>query len=191
MDADLHVAMFGRCIQNTATLHLVTYPINEIHARERSCLGNEQWTKCHPTHALTGVGVLAKGHRFFEQANRTDYDVILERVMAPLRDLVKKCTAVSQKYSFFPIADICNHLILVDNPALPRTTRAELEEGIRTVNNQLLNVNAHQLHDIPALLLVAGGKKKAGALRQILNSSEFKTRIICIDQALAREITRD
>jgi DNA-binding transcriptional regulator LsrR (DeoR family) len=192
MDADLHTALFGLCVQHIATLHLVTYPIGESGgARERSCLGAKQWAECHPTHALTGVGVLADGHRFFEQGKGGEYDPILEPVIKDLQALVKKSIEVYKKCGCYSVADICNLLIPIEDPRIPRGDRDELGVLIKNVNVKLLNVSWEQLSEIPALLIVAGGKKKASALRQILDSKDLKTRIICVDQELAEEILRD
>lgn len=191
MDADLHTALFGLCVQHIATLHLVTYPISEAGAKERSCLGPKQWRACHPTHALTGIGVLAEGHRFFEQGKGGTYDSIWDPVIDDLQELVGECKRISTDYGCDPVADICNHLILVDCPDVPTEEKNTLRKLVDHMNEKLLNVSAEQLSEISNLMIVAGGKRKARALKQILRSESFKTRIICIDEELAAEITKN
>jgi hypothetical protein len=62
--------MFGSCVENIATLHLVNDPIRAMQYREFTCPGAKQRAKCRLTHALVGIGVLAEGHRFVVQAER-------------------------------------------------------------------------------------------------------------------------
>jgi DNA-binding transcriptional regulator LsrR (DeoR family) len=193
MDADLHAAMFAaRCVQNAVTLHLVSYPATSPDARENTCLGRTQWANCHPTHALAGIGVLAEGHRFFDEfSGEADPDPILDNVRDPLSELVDLCSNIASQRGIYPVADLGNCLFLVDHSDIVEAERKRLDELIRSVNERLLNVTGDQLRDIQALLIVAGGKRKADALRYILDSQRaFKTRIICIDQTLAEELLR-
>jgi hypothetical protein len=192
MDADFHVGSFGSCVQGSATLHLVSYPITAGGQRKLTCLGAEQWGKCRPTHAIVGIGVLAAGHRFVELARQRDSQVnpVYRTLLGPLRTLVDLCEQVSRKYHYCPVADICNQLILIENPELPAGLRDRIREGMDGVNRLLLNVAVEQLGEIPNLLIVAGGKRKSGALRQILSSPGLNVRIVCIDQALASELVQ-
>jgi DNA-binding transcriptional regulator LsrR (DeoR family) len=192
LDADLHVCLFGMCIRHSATLHLVTHPITAQNARTYTCLGEEQWPRLHCSHAVIGVGVLAEGHRFYEEAKAKTPDPILEPILPALRTLVDLCDTVTQSDpSHYPVADICNHLFLVDKEGLPAGVRQKLSDNITIVNNCLLNVSETQLQEVGAILLVAGTRKKAAPMRQLLNSPSFKIRIISVDSTLAEELARN
>lgn len=191
LDGDLHIALFGMCIQHTATLHLVTHPITARGALGATCLGEEEWKQLCPSHALIGVGVLAEGHRFYEEAKAKKPDPILEPIIKPLEALVDACDKIRQaEPSYYAVADICNHLFLVEKEGLSDTLRQELSSNIEAVNSCLLNVSETQLHDVGAILLVAGGRKKARPTRQLLSSPLFKIRIICTDSGMADEMMR-
>ncbi|MEK7996461.1 MAG: hypothetical protein AAB403_21885 [Planctomycetota bacterium] len=191
LDADLHVALFGMCIQHEATLHLTTHPITACDARDLTYLGKKHWAQHHPTHALVGVGVLADGHRFYEEAKSEKPDPILEKIIQPLRRLVTLCDSVrgmDPSPGYYPVADICNHLFFVDRGDLSDTIRKEILANIEEVNKRLLNVSEEQLNDVGAILLVAGSRKKAAAIHQLLDSPAFKIRMICTDSRTAEDL---
>ena len=198
MDADFHVGMFAPCVENTATLHLVNYPISAVQYREFTCLGVQQWGKCCPTHAVVGIGVLAEGHRFVVQAERNrlagqknsskKLDAVYTPIIGVLTDLVENCQDVYETYKYYPVADICNHLIFIKNDKVPPGVREKIVRQIKNVNSLLLNVDSAQLQQIPQLMIVAAGERKAYALQQILISPEYRVEMICIDRTLAEQL---
>lgn len=204
MDADFRVGLFGSFLAHTATLHLVYYPISERGQLQMTCLGREHWPHHNPSHAVVGIGVLAEGHRFWEQAQQWEkaqkeeqsgrasplLNPIFDKIIVKLNELVKLCKRVYEDYGHHSVADICNHLFVVNHPSVPLALEDQIAALKDQVNGLLLNVNLDQLRDIPHLMIVAAGARKARALCKVLRSPNFHVDHICIDQTLAEELLR-
>lgn len=87
-----------------------------------------------------------------------------------------------------PSLNICNHLFFIDREGLADSVRNEILENIAAVNACLLNVTDEQLKDVASILLVAGTRKKSAAMRQLMDSAEFRIRVVCTDSQTAADL---
>jgi DNA-binding transcriptional regulator LsrR (DeoR family) len=199
LDADFHCGLFGMCVDDSATLRLISHPIahepEQVQAMKRQTWLGE-WDnalgdpKRIPDLALVGVGVLAEGHRFYEQAKAPNdtRDPILEPLMVPLAALVEICDTIPPEADYCPVADICNMLFFVDPPPGLKVDRAKVQELIGEINMRLLNVNDGQLSRIRQIILCAAARKKVRAIRQLLTSEHYRIKHLCTDDSVARAL---
>ena len=205
MDADIHLGMLGVCFKDQVTLHPISHAIvcgTADEARRvlnQSRLSEAAWKAGLPTHALVGVGVLAEGHRFYRhvKTGASARSHLLRSIEGPLEQLVKICDIISGAGTPFycPVADIANRLFFVPPPdgvRLPSglgkdTLERKVKSLIDDINSRLVTVRGAQLHQIAHIMLVAGSRRKAGAVRQLL-LDQYPLRFVCVDQQLATEL---
>ena len=198
LDADTHVALLGPCFTQSVTLHLASHPIIFPGVRKTIWFSDQHWHDEPPTHALIGVGVLAPGHRFFEDAgiNTQHREPILAPIQSDLESLVKLCGDVERSKGvdsriYCPVADIANCLFYVQPPPganIKNDTQREIERLVGKINDQLLNVNRQQLQQVGQIMLVAGTPKKAVAIRRLLDDDRYNIRFLCTDRDTAEQI---
>lgn len=197
LDADIHVALLAMRFTHPVLLRTISHPIahdNEPEVRRRTWLDPAEYEKRLPTHALVGVGVLEGSHRFFKavaQGGGADPGM-LAPIFEPLQELVRLADAVrSTEPPYCPVADVCNRLFFVAPPARHAVTtsqRLRIERAIEAVNERLLTIHQDQLEKIENVVLVAGTRRKALAIRRLLDNRSLKVRILCTDATAAREI---
>jgi len=202
LDADYHVALLAVCFKNSVRTYTIPdaianneSKISEI--RRATVLHTARWPHVH--HALLGVGVLSRGHRFWEEANAPlkDQEPRLDPIRAPLKDLVAKCDEIGKKFQgthYCPAADIGNSLFFVRPPksvSLAPGDESLIRDKIDKINSLLLNVSKQQLQSIDSLILVAGTKKKTLAIQELLTSREYQIRYLYTDSQTAKTILAD
>lgn len=212
LDADQHLNLMGRRFARPITLvplsHRIAYPdstkLQEI--LDDTHLNSEKWKAEGITHAITGVGVLSSGHRFHTQTKvwldkkkdsiRSKDLSDVSNILAPLKDflipLVEICEKVENESEdkYCPVADICNRLFFVPPPHwynLSDTLRQEIEKNINEINQRVVTVSTTQLEGIDNIILVAGGRKKALAIRHLL-FAKYPIRFLCTDLSTAQII---
>jgi DNA-binding transcriptional regulator LsrR (DeoR family) len=207
LDADIHLGLLGLCFSRPVTLCPMSHPIvvadphEAATILEQSRLG-ESWWKLNPvTHAIVGVGVLANGHRFFNEVKLAEprQTQLLDPIKRPLTALVAICeeTLTASNGFYCPVADIANRLFYVPPPGRLRmaerarkTLEAAVQDHLAEINSRLVTVGEAQLRSISQIVVVAGSRLKSSALRTLLRSG-FPVRLVCIDQQLAEELLLD
>jgi DNA-binding transcriptional regulator LsrR (DeoR family) len=157
-------------------------------ARSSTCLGDENWGRERPTIAVVGVGTVAEGHRLWDLIKHQLDNAIFRSI----RDQIARLIALCDEYhteDYSPVADTSNYLFFVD-PAIagkqiPPDKVGQIHALITEINGTLLNIREHQFQTIPTLALVAGTKRKACAIRALLNNANFNVRILCTDKEAA------
>lgn len=210
VDADNNANELGKAFKEPVSYPgMVPYPIayrspaEAAAARELTWLGS-QFQEEKPNLAIVGVGVLGKGHRFYEAviehrqrkkpANKKHIARIsgLEPILGELDALVAATEKVNQNSPHLHlVADVCNRLFYLPPPRedmLTATVRREVEKRIDEVNGKLLNITDDQLAAIEDLVLIAGSLDKAPALKHMLSGgTKLKNiQLICIDAATVR-----
>jgi DNA-binding transcriptional regulator LsrR (DeoR family) len=201
LEADKHAAMIVQCFRHpTIGTHMVNHPITHedpyLRARilERTHLGRRQWNEIHPGYALFGVGVLAPGHRLYEEAKATKHEPGLRPILDPLRELVEigeHVNSISSCCLYYMVADIANQLFCVHGhhwDRIDQKTRLRVEELVQEVNERLLTVSPSQLQDVGNVILVAGTECKATAIRHLLHTEQCNIRFLCTDKKTAMKI---
>lgn len=199
-DADNHTASLASCFRSKVNLELISHPIafrtEELDkVRKRTWLDDAKWKLLRPTHALLGVGVLAEGHRLFQELRAEDKNSWLAPIMGPVADLVDLSTEISLTVSdYLPVMDFCNRFFFVEPPAgvtIPPKLGSGIHRKIRELNQHLLTISEEQLRSIETLILVAGGRRKAPAIGQLLldgGAKAYKIRYLCTDRDVATAI---
>jgi DNA-binding transcriptional regulator LsrR (DeoR family) len=201
LDADHHLSLLGRCFLTEVKMHLVSHPLvyddpaELAGAMRRTWLNPEgRWRVNLPTHALVGMGTLVSGHCMFDEtaAAPPDRDPVLAPIFEDLRSLITVCQPlISERYS--PVADIVNRLFYVSPPAgvtIDSATEQEIRAAIDRINTKVLAVSPVDLKRIPAVMLVAGTRSKAIAIRQLLTDNDYHIRFLCTDETAAEEMLR-
>jgi DNA-binding transcriptional regulator LsrR (DeoR family) len=199
MDADLNTNQLGKLFSQELNLYLTSssiYHPNEQSLnskRDRSWLGTANWKPPHI--ALIGVGVLEKGHRFYDLALSSDQEPVMGELRAQLRDLVSLCDRVRRYCKsvdhYFPVADVCNNLFFVKPPKglqIRGSDESEIADRINAINSCLFNVTAEQLKQIGHIILIAGTRQKALAIRHLLEGGEYNIGVLCTDSETAKTI---
>jgi len=199
LDADRHVLELADFFLHPPNQYLIGHPLahhpDDLEkARRRTWLADDKSKR--PTLALLGVGTIAKEHRFYVEAEAepSEQEPFLEPIHDLLVRLKEQCEAalqtndLSHKFpTYSPAAEMSNVFFHVPPPRgvglIPN--EAEIVDCIRDINGRLLNFQRELMN--MQLLLVAGSKKKAHALRALLNS-DFKVAHLCTDAAAATEI---
>lgn len=190
LDADNHISILASCFASVR-LHPISYSIahseEEIDAiRQNTWLADDKFDNHLPTHALVGMGVLAAGHRFFEEIKQTREGVSpptlrnLKAVDSPLPRLVEYASKIRElEPRYCPVGDVANRLFFVPPPPelrgrLPKDLEDKITPLIDKVNRLLLTISDAQLGRIRNVMLVAGTRTKALAIRKKLRDSRDK-----------------
>jgi DNA-binding transcriptional regulator LsrR (DeoR family) len=199
MDADMHARLFSLAFAGKVHRYLMGSRIlysdaTILEAVRNRTWSDPQWPKI--THALVGVGALTAGHRFFDEITTSHPEPILAPVHAELKELVslsKKISAGTDD-TYCPVADISNNLFFVRPPSgVSIQTKSEhrIRELISSINPRLLNVPEAVLKETGTILLVAGTKKKALAIRELLTSEPYRIRFLCTDRDAAEIVLKE
>ncbi|MCL5745173.1 MAG: hypothetical protein M1541_14820, partial [Acidobacteria bacterium] len=209
LDADTHALLLTMCFRPNVSVsvqyvkHAITNEnLSRLeNSRRQTILDDETWRKIKVTHALVGIGVLARGHRFFEEvqplalAGTTtagavqggDGGSVLDPIWKDLKRLVDLSRQVGT-CDWNPIGDICHHLFYIDPPPSVRVSpqhEASLKQLIEEINGKLLNISKRQLQSIESITIVAGTKRKALAIRKLLRDDSYPISILCTDNTAA------
>jgi hypothetical protein len=167
-----------------------------ITERSRTILDRDTWKTMVPNLAIVGVGVFSRGHRFFQEVDAPPS--VSEKRLTPilgdlsaLKKMVLGAVGPLQAERYVPVADVCNRLFYVKPPpdiSLSGEKEKQIKDLIKNINGKLLCATEEQLAEIDQLMLVAGTRKKAPAIKQLLKEDKYKIRIICIDQEAAEAI---
>jgi DNA-binding transcriptional regulator LsrR (DeoR family) len=208
LDADIHLGLLGPRFRFPVTIQPMSNSIvcsrpeeaREVLARweeDQSRLAN-QGTRPGITHALLGVGVLTRGHRFYKEvkmgANKRTPS--LRPIEHALERLVRVCDEESErsKGTYCPAADIVNRLFFVPpSPSFPmreedvRALENRVSGPIREINERVVAVTDAQLRKISNITLVAGSRMKGAAVRKLLKE-RYPIKFLCICQQIAEEL---
>jgi DNA-binding transcriptional regulator LsrR (DeoR family) len=204
LDADFNTNLFARAFADEVTMRLTSHRIAYedpkllISLKRTSCLGPDRWKSISPAHALVGVGVLSSGHRFYDAC--TDPVDNTEGMLAPIHAALTELIHLLERdkeilRDFCPVADIAHHLFYVPLPKevdakIPMETKEAIQRLIAKINDQLFTVTEEQLKTIKTIMLVAGTKRKALAIKELLLNESYNIRFLCTDRAAADEILR-
>jgi len=200
LDADFHTGLLSVSFSKPLTQRMVSYPIAHPRIedlRKDTWLDETQFLNHVPTVAIVGVGVLRGSHRFYEAVRRNDPGRALTTVFPELRKLVRLADDHSNE-TYCPVADVCNRLYFIDPPrnvSIGNGPKKSIRNLIAQINDRLLNISEEQLAMIGGLLLVAGTREKALAIRSLLEGSELpqprvRVRVLCTDVPTAELILR-
>jgi hypothetical protein len=141
------------------------------------------------THVMVGLGVLDDRHRMRELAAVPKTDLVFGGIQGNLSQLL----ALADKHSdpgsdYFPLAEVCCRLFLVDEKRIPKRDADEMRGMIARLDKSLLTVPLATLQKVPAILLVAGGRRKALAIREFLSLEGWRVRHLFTDADTADRI---
>ncbi len=191
MDADLHALNLMRCFTG-ATAEFIAGPITPAE-RNHTILGPDKWQRCRPNHALVGVGVLASGHRFYEEVRGPEPRSILRPLREDLTTLVDCCANIETHVGvdgYAAVGDLCHQLFFIDPPAngkpVGKGLRENIEKLIDQINSCTLTVSEAQLQSIENITVIAGTARKGFALAALLNSHKYHIHHMCTDSTAAQ-----
>jgi DNA-binding transcriptional regulator LsrR (DeoR family) len=199
MDADIHGLIFARCFHR-ASVRFICAPIAHngpeelLRVREQTPLGRETWEGLKVSHALVGMGVLAPGHRFFQEGRGAQETPVLAPIRKYLTSLVQCCSDIQRQLrhpSYCPVGDICHELFFVRPPSdarIPDDLQKRVNGLIKEINACLLCVGSEQLRSIKKVLVVAGTERKALAIRELLSNQSHSFYALCTDKRAALRI---
>jgi DNA-binding transcriptional regulator LsrR (DeoR family) len=182
LDADININLFARFFSRQVTLMPVSHPIAS------SGTPNKWFSNLIPTHALIGVGVLAPGHRLYDEVKKQggEKETRLEPIEKDLSKLIPICDDIHKRYGYWPVGDVCNFLLYVESPEKPQREN-EIRGLIQSLNGRMLTI-AGELKQVDSILLVAGTKPKMRIIKQLLDDPEYRIRYLCTDSGVAKYI---
>ena len=199
MDADMHARLFSLAFAGKVHRYLMGCRILYSDETILESVRNRTWADPNwprLTHALVGVGTLAVGHRFYDELTTGQPEPVLAPVHGELAELIELCrrAAGTGAEPYCPVGDISNNLFFVRPPAGSKVA-PEIEGRIRqliaTINPRLLNVPEDILKQVGTVLLVAGTRQKALAIRELLTSDSYRIRFLCTDRAAAEAVLKE
>lgn len=162
---------------------------------KETVLDREEWKKTIPMLGIVGVGVLSEGHRFYQEIKRPEEqrEHMLKPILGDLHRLIEMISSLEfpKDHWYVPVGDICNRLFYVRPPPEVRISseqERQIRELIKNLNEKLLTATEEQLSQITQLILIAGTRRKALAIKQLLEEDRFHIRILCVDKEAAEEI---
>jgi DNA-binding transcriptional regulator LsrR (DeoR family) len=203
MDADIHGLMMVKCFHGASVRFICapiagSDPLGLQRIRSQTVLAADAWREQTPTHALVGVGVLARGHRFYEEIKNPRRNSVLAPIQGHLRTLIECCEEIHQMVrgrsdvrNYYPVADICHRLFFVPPPsaaALDKTLHSRVDALIGEVNSRMLTVSHEQLQSIGKIIVVAGTDRKARAIQELLDGEKYNIHLLCTDKRAALKI---
>lgn len=143
-----------------------------------------------PNLALVGVGVLEGEHRF---VNIDEIQAFVGPILEELKEL-NQLTRQLAAPDYCAVGDICNYLFRVPTPKNIKLSKDQqrayekIDELIVTINGRLLVITPQELATSKTrLLVVAGGRAKARAIRYLLSGPfGLNVEVLCTDRATAR-----
>jgi DNA-binding transcriptional regulator LsrR (DeoR family) len=138
---------------------------------------------------------LSESHRF--QGGELEIQAVGERVFDPIGpELVKLANLCDQCNSLelSPVADICHNLLSVEPPPDAKGSQhlAELvRDCIAMINEKrpFITISENRLTEIDNIMLVAGGPKKAGSIRLLLQRG-YPITLLCTDHITAQQLLK-
>jgi hypothetical protein len=201
LDADTHVNLLGRCFAQDVTLHFLSSSICYEEQRTLESVRRRTWLNpergVRLTHVITGVGILGPGHRFYEMVRRKVDDTtqpepeVPARLLGLLDQLLGYCERIHARCpGYWPVADICNSMFRLPAPTEMVTAQeaAAIDQLVASINDNLLNVKPDELRAVPNMILVAGTRLKAAAIRSLLDGGQYNIRFLCTDEPTAKAI---
>jgi DNA-binding transcriptional regulator LsrR (DeoR family) len=193
LDADLNVNVLAPCFEGGKPRTLAV-PLS-YRAKERVRLALEDWDATHKqrqsvlTHALVGLGVLSERHRMLQLMKLSARDEMFGGIQRLLADLVR----ISDKHrnaenDYYPLAEVCCRLFVVEPDRLPDKDLRKISTFIQELDERILTIERTVLYGISRLLLVAAGRGKGRAIRQLLRAGDWRVRYVCTDVSAATQI---
>ena len=139
---------------------------------------------------------MSAGHRFYDEITAGQPEPILVPLHAQFSELIDCCRKANpgRNPSYCPVADLSNNLFYVRPPGgmtVPAGVEDRIHELISDINPRLLNVPESTLKETGTLLLVAGTRQKALAIRELLTSDSYRIRFLCTDRSAAETILKE
>ena len=187
---------------NEPTPFLISHPLAYWNAKELNNARRRVWLgadKSAPalTHMLVGIGTFTSDpmHRFYAEAVASERDQ--EPFLCPIHEelvrLKNECeTAIAglRNYpDYTPVAEMSNVFLFVPPPrGISIPNQDVLTDHIDKINSRLLTVKAPQIRETQ-MLVVAGPKRKAHALRALLEApKEYPVKYLCTTVDAVKEI---
>jgi len=201
LDADFHAALLATCF-NHASISLLPLPIAQAspgdreRAARRTHLADAQWSKVAPRYGLFGVGILAPGHRLYDESMASKREEGLKAILPQVMQLVEISEQVHTLMAgisplYYPVADIANQLFTMQGSLwdrIEKNIQTRIEALVAEINCHLLTITEAQLRDIENVVLIAGTESKALAIRSLLERERSNIRFLCTDGDAARQI---
>jgi DNA-binding transcriptional regulator LsrR (DeoR family) len=133
----------------------------ELNARATSPSLN----KVIPNIAIVGIGSLTIGHHFLK------HDRLLAPILDHLKELERKSKQITMAKGYYPVADLCNHLMKTSDPehGISAESNSDLDPLIADINRHILGARPQHLRMVrDRVLAVAGGRYKHQAIRTAL-----------------------
>ena len=194
LDADFNVGLLGSCFGSEVKMQFVSHPIVLQNATEAAAIISRTWfgsrsiAKITLDTVLVGIGVFVSGHRFYEDgAVMSDS----EPMLAPIGMLLNKLRQLCEPFTtpvYSPVADVVYRLFYVYPPrgvAIPQNKVKDMLCLIAEINERLVTVPTERLQETKLLMLVAGTRRKALAIRALLTEYTYPVRILCTDEEAA------
>lgn len=215
LDADNNVNQFAQAFQHPAKAAMTSRPIfmtdadQEQHAADHSWHGEYygRWIGRPVSMAISGLGVFDPKHQLVllsDPKSSADYppihvDIELREAILGLWNQCQELRGILADESYFPVAEVGMCLFQVPPPGGVESTAArilydKIGEAIKAINPRLFAPRLEHLSSIGSLILLAGGKEKAGALQQLLQpSSNESTGMptvsnVCTDSTCATQV---
>lgn len=213
LDADLAAAHMAACFSGPVTLRTIGHPIAHYDVpsvRKNTWLFDinhsdgdfspddfdDSRTKDNlfdehkPNHAFIGVGVLSGRHRLYREVTVGEKTPMLDPIREDLRNVIEKSKEIQHDHEdYYPVADICNRLFLVDPPPSlsvnDKKILDEIRQLINKVNKNMLTVTKMQLKKARYVNMIAGGERKVPALRTLLRRGLIASGTLCTDAKTA------
>lgn len=203
LDADTNVNLFaGDCFASPVKPHFVHSPIIASRQERKAVYARAPWlseaqSEGSLTHAIVGVGAFTWGHRLYEEGKARSAGQAGERIFDPIGPELAKLAHLCDQCgspTLSPVADICHNLLLVPPPPEAGASKrlAEMvQKRITAINRKkpFITVSEDRLKEIENLMLVAGGLKKAGSIRLLLQR-RYPITLLCTDHITARELLK-
>jgi hypothetical protein len=203
LDADRHVIEFAKHFEliQEPTQYLICHPIAHEtpielkKARQRVWLGSAHAPQL--SHVLVGVGRFGVGHhRFYVEATAgpNDQEPFLMPIHTGLVQLKLLCERAVSHFPkgrapyYSPAAEMSNFFFYVPPPrGLQIPNEKAIIDCIADINSRLLTIKENQIRNT-LMLVVAGTREKAHAVRALLESEAYPVTYLCTDTAAAHEI---
>jgi hypothetical protein len=201
LDSDTNVNLLGPVFETLVKQRMISRPIGRLgsESAKSDFYNAKDWPGRFPTHAFTGLGVIAQQHRMVALAEKPEDHLLVSK---DVRELLFKLIELSKRYQhvggsrepYYPVAEIAHHILFVPPPtdiSIPPKDRMGFESTIEALNAKLFVPRKDDFDRMGSMYLLAGTRLKAGAIRHLLkpqpDSPAFglPIRFLCIDQAAA------
>jgi DNA-binding transcriptional regulator LsrR (DeoR family) len=152
------------------------------------------------TLAIVGIGSLAGGHRLIRYEDSQELQPVHEQLKELCKLIQESCDPPESKGGLFQhwVGDVCNSLFVLDNPLrefdqLSPKIRTQLMKHVKALNSKFINTEPEHLSEIckkGAVLVVAGGPHKVGALLHVLKHRNSSISHLVTDHRTAQYLSQ-